>query len=141
MADDTYSKVTAQAWQQYQTTSDRKKNYISLLEPAIKQFESAVSETEGALVFSSPPTKEQLAKANGKIVLLESAFSGVENILDKFVQMDADAVKSTGTVSQGSVKSQNTTNQQEDAELSQALNNVVYSLGLIVAAGYLEAGQ
>lgn len=136
-----YQTLSQQAWKQYQSVSGRPEKDIRQLQAAYTVFEDAAKKLDGAVMFSSPPTREQLAIASNAVTILESAFNGVAGMMVKLAQTDSDAVKNTATVSQGQKADSAKREQAQDADLEQALGNVLYQGQLQVAAALASAGN
>lgn len=134
MTSNLYQTLSQQAWEQYQSVTGRPEKDVKQMLAAYVSFEDAAKKLDAAVVFSSPPTKEQLAAASNAVTVLESAFNGVDSVAKKFAQSDSDAVKNTGTVSQGQKADSVKREQQHDADLEQALGNALYQGQLQVAA-------
>ena len=140
MTDTLYQTLSANAWKKYQSVSKRSSGDLKLIESAYESFASAAKKLDGAVVFSSPPTKEQLGAASNAVTVLESTYNGVTAVVRKFVQSDADAVKASATISQGQKKADNSREQNNDSDFTLSLNNVLYQAQLQVATAISSAG-
>ncbi|MFH1805389.1 MAG: hypothetical protein ABID63_10935 [Pseudomonadota bacterium] len=141
MADNLYQQLSAQAWSQYQSVTSRSATYLKLLQPAYDSFLAAAVKVDGAVIFSSPPTADQLKAASNAVAILESAFAGVGLVVQKFVDMDAQAVKMAAAVSQKQMQADNVRNQATDSDFEMGLNNILYQAQLQVAAAIASSGS
>lgn len=141
MTSNLYQTLSQQAWKQYQSVTGRPEKEVKQMQTAYTSFEDAAKKLDAAVVFSSPPTKEQLAAASNAVTVLESAFNGIDSIAKKLAQSDRDAVKNTGTVSQGQKADSVKREQQNDSDLEQALGNALYQGQLQVAAALASSPQ
>ncbi|MCC9623976.1 hypothetical protein LPB41_20035 [Thalassospira sp. MA62] len=69
---------------------------------------------------------------------MESAQTGINQVLAKFVQMDTAAVSSTGTVNQKTVADKNKQQQAFDQDFQLAIDGVVYQAQVRVSAASAE---
>lgn len=134
MPDGIYAQLSEQARRQYNLVSTRGESYLELLRPAYESFLAATGRLDTVLSgMQAKPTASELASASDAVALLESAFNGIALVMQRFVEMDAQAARDAPPVSQMGVEAQNKASEAVDDEFELALNNVLYRAELAVA--------
>ncbi|PKR58373.1 hypothetical protein [Thalassospira lohafexi] len=139
MADGLFVQLSSQAWSQYKSVTSRDTSYLTLLEPKYQTFLSAAGKVDASMAkLTTPPKADQISPVADAVTLMESAQSGIIQIIEKFVQMDAQAVKNTGTVNQKALSDKNAQEQSTDQDFQLAIDGVVYQAQVRLAAASAE---
>lgn len=135
MSDGLFVQLSSQAWSQYKTVTSRDDSYLKLLDPKYQTFLSVAGKVDAAMAkLSSPPKSDQISPVADAVTLLESAQNGIVQVLEKFIQMDAQAVSSAGTINQKSISDKNKQEQGFDQDFRLAIDGVVYQAQVRIAA-------
>lgn len=135
MSDGLFVQLSSQAWSQYKTVTSRDDSYLKLLDPKYQTFLSVAGKVDAAMAkLSSPPKSDQISPVADAVTLLESTQNGIVQVLEKFIQMDAQAVSSAGTINQKSISDKNKQEQGFDQDFRLAIDGVVYQAQVRIAA-------
>ncbi|MEQ9345590.1 MAG: hypothetical protein RIG26_04010 [Thalassospira sp.] len=139
MADGLFVQLSSQAWSQYKSVTSRDDSYLKLLDPKYQTFLSVAGKVDATMAkLTTPPKSDQISPVADAVTLLESAQSGITQMIEKFVQMDADAVKSAGTINQKSISDKNAQEQSTDQDFQIAIDGVVYQAQVRLSAASAE---
>ncbi|MFV1850584.1 MAG: hypothetical protein ACMZ66_07745 [Thalassospira sp.] len=135
MSDGLFVQLSSQAWSQYKTVTSRDDSYLKLLDPKYQTFLSVAGKVDAAMgKLTTPPKSDQISPVADAVTLLESAQNGIVQVLEKFVQMDAQAVSSAGTINQKSISDKNKQEQGFDQDFRLAIDGVVYQAQVRISA-------